>query len=84
MLVVIKKYKLHTTKIKSYRFIIKLKKLSINLKKIKAVLSWRRLKSITKLQLFLKFCNYYKKFIKYQSNKIKLFTRLTRKEKPQE
>ena len=65
MLVAIKKYKFYIIKIKFYGFIIKLKKLNINLKKIKAVLSWRRLKSITKLQLFLKFCNYYKKFIKH-------------------
>ena len=38
ILVVIKKYKFHTTKIKFCGFIIKLRKLSINLKKIKAIL----------------------------------------------
>ena len=38
MLVAIKKYKFHITKIEFYEFIIKLKKLSINLKKIKTVL----------------------------------------------
>ena len=65
MLVAIKKYKFHTIKIEFYRFIIKLKKLSINLKKIKAVLEWQRLSNITKLQSFLKFCNYCKRFIKY-------------------
>ena len=36
--VAIKKYKFHTTKIKFCGFIIKLRKLNINLKKIKAVL----------------------------------------------
>ena len=35
--VVIKKYKFHTIKTEFYRFIIELKKLSINLKKIKAI-----------------------------------------------
>ena len=35
----IKKYKFHTTKTKFCRFIIKLKKLSINLKKIKAIVN---------------------------------------------
>ena len=38
MLVAIKKYKFYTIKTKFYGFIIELKKLSINLKKIKAVL----------------------------------------------
>ena len=65
MLVAIKKYKFYITKIKFYKFIIKLKKLSINLKKIKAVLKWQRLSNITELQLFLGFCNYYKRFIKH-------------------
>ena len=37
MPVAIKKYKFHTIKTKFYRFIIKLKKLSINPKKIKAI-----------------------------------------------
>ena len=65
MLVAIKKCKFHITKIEFYRFIIKLKKLSINLKKIKAILKWQKPSNITKLQLFLEFCNYYKRFIKY-------------------
>ena len=38
MPVAIKKYKFHIIKTKFYKFIIKLKKLSINPKKIKAVL----------------------------------------------
>ena len=38
MPVVIKKCEFHTIKTKFYRFIMELKKLSINLKKIKAVL----------------------------------------------
>ena len=39
MLVAIKKYKFHITKTKFYKFIIKLRKLSINLKKIKAIIN---------------------------------------------
>ena len=39
MLVAIKKYKFHTTKIKFCRFIIKLEKLSIDLKKIKTIVN---------------------------------------------
>ena len=39
MLVAIKKYKFHTIKTKFCRFIIKLRKLSIDLKKIKAIVN---------------------------------------------
>ena len=49
MLVAIKKCEFHITKIEFCGFIIKLKKLSINLKKIKIILSWQRLRNITKL-----------------------------------
>ena len=40
MLVAIKKYKFYIIKIEFYGFIIKLGKLSINLKKIKAIVNW--------------------------------------------
>ena len=49
MPVAIKKCEFYTTKIKFYGFIIELKKLSINLKKIKAVLEWQKLSNITEL-----------------------------------
>ena len=65
ILVAIKKCEFHTIKIEFYGFIIKLKKLSINPKKIKAVLGWQRLSNITELQSFLRFYNYYKRFIKH-------------------
>ena len=39
ILVAIKKYEFHITKTKFYKFIIKLKKLSIDLKKIKAIVN---------------------------------------------
>ena len=59
MLVAIKKYKFYIIKTKFCRFIIKLKKLSIDLKKIKVIVNWQELSNITELKLFLKFCNYY-------------------------
>ena len=40
MLVAIKKYKFYMIKTEFYRFIIKLKKFSINPKKIKAIINW--------------------------------------------
>ena len=40
MLVAIKKYKFYIIKTKFYGFIIKLKKLSMDLKKIKVIVNW--------------------------------------------
>ena len=59
MLVAIEKYKFYITKTKFYGFIIKLKKLSIDLKKIKVIVNWQELSNIIKLKLFLGFYNYY-------------------------
>ena len=59
ILVAIKKYKFYIIKTKFYGFIIELKKLSIDLKKIKAIVNWQELSNITELRLFLGFCNYY-------------------------
>ena len=59
MLVAIKKYKFHITKTEFCRFIIKLKKLSIDLKKVKAIVNWQKLNNIIKLKSFLGFYNYY-------------------------
>ena len=63
MLVVIKKYKFFIRKIDFIRFIIKLGYISIDLKKVKAIVSWQELENITQLRLFLGFYNYYRRFI---------------------
>ena len=59
MLVVIKKCEFFTRKIDFIRFIIKLGYISIDLKKIKAIVSWQELENVTQLRLFLEFYNYY-------------------------
>ena len=59
MLVAIKKYEFYIIKTKFCGFIIKLKKLSIDLKKIKVIVNWQKLSNITELKSFLRFCNYY-------------------------
>ena len=59
MPVAIKKYKFYIIKTEFYKFIIKLKKLSIDLKKIKVIVNWQELSNIIKLRSFLGFCNYY-------------------------
>jgi len=45
------------------RFIIKLRKISIDLKKVKGIVDWQELENVTQLRLFLGFCNYYRRFI---------------------
>ena len=59
MLVAIKNYKFYITKTKFYRFIIKLKKLNIDLKKIKVIVNQQKLNNIIELKSFLRFYNYY-------------------------
>ena len=59
MLVTIKKCKFYTKKTNFIKFIIKLKQINIDLKKIKAIVNQQNLKNITGLRLFLGFYNYY-------------------------
>ena len=63
MLVAIKKYEFFIRKIDFVRFIIKLGYISIDLKKVKAIVSWQELENIIQLRLFLGFYNYYRRFI---------------------
>ena len=58
MLIAIKKYKFYTIKTKFYGFIIKLGKLSIDPKKIKAIVNWQELSNIMELRSFSKFYNW--------------------------
>ena len=83
MPVAIKKYKFYTKKTDFVEFIIKLRQISIDLKKIKAIVNQQDLESVINLKLFLKFYNYYRRFIANQSNKTEPFTRITRKNKNQ-
>ena len=63
ILVAIKKYKFFTRKIDFIRFIIKLGYISIDLKKVKAIVNQQELENVIQLRLFLGFCNYYRRFI---------------------
>jgi len=44
-------------------FIIKLRRINMDPKKIEAIVNWQDLENVTGLRLFLGFCNYYKRFI---------------------
>jgi hypothetical protein len=46
ILIIIKKYEFHTKKTNFVKFIIKLRQISINLKKIKAIINWQDLESV--------------------------------------
>ena len=59
MPIIIKKYEFYTKKTNFVGFIIKLRQISIDLKKIKAIVNWQDLKNIIGLKSFLRFCNYY-------------------------
>ena len=48
----------------------------MDLKKIKTIVDWQDLKNIIGFKSFLKFCNYYKKFIAKQLDKTKPFTQI--------
>ena len=81
MPITIKKCEFYTRKTNFIGFIIKLKQISIDLKKIKAIVNWQDPKNITGLRLFLEFYNYYQRFIINWLNKIELFTRIIKKSK---
>jgi len=52
--------------------------------KVKAVLSWEMPKSLTEVQLFLGFPNFYRRFIQDYSGVVRLLTELTKKEAGQD
>jgi len=82
MPVAIKKYEFFTRKTDFVGFIIKLGKISIDPKKVKAIVSWQEPENITQLRLFLGFCNYYRRFIAQWLKNTKPFIRLIKKEEP--
>ena len=59
MPIIIKKYEFYIKKTDFIGFIIKLKQISIDLKKIKAIVNQQDLENVIGLRLFLKFYNYY-------------------------
>jgi len=80
MPVAIKKCEFFIRKTDFVGFIIKLGKISMDLKKVKAIVSWQELENVTQLRSFLGFCNYYRRFIAQWLKSIKPFIRLTKKE----
>ena len=79
MPIIIKKCEFHTRKTNFVRFIIKLEQISIDPKKIKAIVNQQDLKNIIGLRLFLGFYNYYQRFIINWLDKTEPFTKITKK-----
>jgi len=61
--IAIEKCEFHTTKTDFVGFIIELRHISIDLKKIEAIVNWQDPENVTGLRSFLGFCNYYRRFI---------------------
>ena len=59
MLIAVEKCEFYTRKTNFIGFIIKLKQISIDSKKIKTIVNWQDPENITSLRLFLEFYNYY-------------------------
>ena len=77
--IAIEKCKFSIKKTNFVGFIIELKQISMDPKKIKSIVSWQEPKNIIKLRLFLRFCNYYRRFITQWLTNIEPFTKLTKK-----
>src|SRR6266567_4317514 len=61
--IIIKKCKFYIKKMDFMGFIIKLRQISIDLRKVQAIINWQDLKNIIGLKLFLGFYNYCRRFI---------------------
>jgi len=71
--IAIKKCEFYIMKTDFIGFIIELGRISMDLKKIKAIVNWQDLENVTGLRLFLGFCNYYRRFIIKWLDKIEPF-----------
>jgi len=81
ILIAIKKCKFHIMKTDFVGFIIKLRHISMDLKKIEAIVNWQDLENVISLRLFLGFYNYYRRFIIKWLDKIEPFTQIIKKDK---
>jgi len=71
--IAIKKCEFHIIKTDFVGFIIKLRRISMDPKKIKAIVNWQDPENVIGLRLFLGFCNYYRRFIIKWLDKIEPF-----------
>ena len=73
------KNKFYVQSVQFLEFIIMFQRFKINFKKIKTVTSWFTSKIKIEIQFFLKFANFYRKFIKKYFKIVSLFTNFIKK-----
>jgi hypothetical protein len=76
------KYIFHAKEMEFLNYIMGSDKIKIDLKKVQAVQNWLVPRNMTEVQKFIKFANFYRRFIKDYSGIIILFTDLIRKDRP--
>jgi len=81
ILIAIEKCEFYTIKTDFVGFIIELRRINIDLKKIEAIVNWQDLENVIGLRLFLGFCNYYRRFIIKWLDKTEPFTQIIKKDK---
>ncbi len=74
------KCEFHITETKFLEMIVKRDEIKMNSEKIKAIVEWKTSNHLIKVQAFLKFVNFYRRFIKNFFKLVKSLIRLTRKD----
>ncbi len=75
----IDKYEFSVHEIKYLDLTVRRNEIKINSKKIEIILQWATSQSLKQIQKFLKFCNFYKRFIKNFAKIVKSLIKITRK-----
>ena len=75
----IKKCEFFQMKVSFLDVILSTKNLRMNSKKIQNIVNWVRSICIKKMQIFVNFCNFYRRFIKAFSKLVKFLTRMIKK-----
>ncbi len=73
------KCEFHTIETKFLKMIINRDDIKMNFEKIKAIIKWNTSNHIKKIQIFLRFVNFYRRFVKDFFKIVKSLIRLTRK-----
>ena len=81
LLLKLKKCEFHKFDVEFLEFVIKIQKVRMNSIKLNAIKNWSRPTNVKKVQAFLRFVNYNRKFIKNYFKKIIFLSNLTSKDK---
>ena len=76
----IKKCKFNVTRTKYLRFVISTNGVEVDLEKVEAIRNWKQPTIVKGVQLFLGFCNFYRRFIRNYRRVAALLTQLTHKD----